>query len=418
MKKLLFFASILAVICIVSICYSSCASSEPSPEQVGNSFEEEIYFVSGRVSHQQLPLEGATVHVDGTDLQTTTTADGGYQLFVSQKGDYTLRFQKDGFIEMATVASFDEQAANRSSIIISPELTKVSGGVEVGPDDEIEITDPTGRAVLRLLRSVADKVNVSVTVFKDLPLVHSANNSLKAEASGVPYATVLIKPVGIELTKKSTLWVNKQTSEALTFGTMNLYERQKDNSWKKLEGVTFDKSRNAYISEIADFASYSLRVPYAIENVSEVVTTHLNGKIEIDNCGNMRAKTGIEIKVNQRCGWDYSSNLEESIRKTFAGISSEDVEAAATVIDGEIAFLMDHVRGYYDLPVVLSRANVSGNSIFNYENYAKETTQTYSFDIIYLDKPYSFPVSIKRYSGMEEKYSEISCYQHSGGQGK
>lgn len=416
-KKLFLSASILAI-CMSCVYFISCASDEPSPEEVDDTLKNEMYFVSGRVSHKQLPLDGVLVKVDGVEQQATTTADGNYQLFLKKKGDYSVRFQKDDFIEIATIVRFDEQAPNRSSIIVSPEMTKRNPGIEVNPDDEIEITDPSGRAVLRLMRSIAEKTDVSLTLFNELPALYSTSNSLKAEPSGVAYATVFIEPKGMELTKASTLLMNKQTSDAMAFSLMDLYERQPDNSWKKLTGVTFDKSRNAYTCEVMNFSSYSLRIPYLIENVSEVTTTHLNSKIEIDNCGNMRAKKGIEIQVKQRCGWEFVSDVPTEIRTIFPAISEKDVDALSVVINDEITSLLNESEGYYDLPVVLSTVDVSGNSTFLYENYAKQTTQTYVLNITYKGTPYRLPVVIKRYSGMEEKYSETSCYQHSGGQGQ
>lgn len=418
MKKTLFLWMPLLVIGLIGTFLFSCVSSEVSVEKVENPFEEEVYFVSGRTLHQQSSLEGVRIRADGSDREVTTSADGSYQLSFTKKGDYTLHFSKEDFIEMVTVASFDEQAPNRSSLTISPQMTKRSGMVEVDPDEEIEITDPTGRVVLRLLRSVAEKTNVSLTVLTELPARYASSEVVQSGSAGASYTTVLIEPAGVELTGKSTLLVNKLASDALTFATVELYERQADYTWKKLEGVTFDKSLNAYTCDITTFSSYSLRIPYETQKVSETVTDHLNGKQSIENCGNMNAKTDGEIQVNQRSGWDYTADLGQSIENRFSGISQADVVALTTVIDEQMTGLQGCRRGYSDQSVLLSKAHVSGNSILHYENYAKETVQAYSFEVTYLEKPYSLPVNIRMYSGMEERYSEKSCYEHSGGQGK
>lgn len=291
--------------------------------------------------------------------------------------------------------------------------------VEAPFSDEIEIADPTGRAVLRIMRSLAEKTDVALTVVKDVPAMFKSDMSLKSEPYGNSYVSVLISPSETELPRKSTLRVNKLTSDSIRFGSMDLYKRNADYEWEKQENiVTYDDGRNAYTSDITAFSTYSMRVPYRISESSEVVSSHLNGELTVNNCGNVTAKRDIDLDIKQRCGWEMTTDLHRLITSSLPGISANDEEGAATVLMEQAASLMGSASGYYDIPVHLSKISISGNSVLHYKNYAKESTVTCSFDIIYLGQSKSLSVEIKKYTGMQEEYTNDSCYQHSGGSGK
>ena len=418
MKKTLFFLWVILLVGVTSSGFISCTSNEPSPEQVDDSFNDEIYFVSGRVTSGQSSLSGVSVKIDNDTPETMTSADGTYQLFLSKKGNYVLRFHKDGYVDIVTTILFSDNTPNRSSIVVSPDMTLSSAAVTVTPDSEIDIADPTGRAVLSVMSSFAEKTDVSLTVYKELPVNYALGNSLKSEPYGVGYTTVEISPVGIRLTKESTLRVNKQTSDAISFASVDLYQRNTNNEWVKANDVTLDKSRNAYTASITELSSYSMRIPYTVSGGQETVSDHLNGSLDVDNCGNMAARENIEIKVSQLCGWDFVTDLHKEVRSTFSGISQSDEDALCSKITEQITSLEGSFAGFYELPVTLSTASVSGNSVMHYENYAKERILTYSFDIVYQNTPYTIAVMIKKYTGMDERYTNKSCYQHSGGQGQ
>lgn len=419
MKKLIVLLfSVLSIVMSGIVCVS-CVSDEPETEIVESPFGDEVYFVLGRVTHQKTLLEGVSVYIDGTNQKVVTDSDGSYQLYLTKRGNYTLHFEKDGFVDVVTVVSIDEQTAKRSSITVSVDMTKISEPVTVDPDEEIEIADPTGRVVLHIMRSLAEKTNVSLTVVDDVPALFKSGVSLKSESFRNNYASILISPEGIELSRKSMLRVNKLTSGSIRFSSMELYKRSADNSWEKLENtVSYNDSLNAYTSEITTFSIYSMRVPYRVTEGAETVSSHLNGELTVDNCGNLGARRDVDLNIKQRCGWEIITDLDRLIIASLPGISSEDKTAVTTLLTEQLTSLQGSSPGYYDIPAHLSRISISGNSVLHYKNFAKEATQTCVFDIIYLNQPKSLSVDIKKYIGMQEKYTIDFCYQHSGGSGK
>lgn len=419
MKKLMLLSFAVLLVGISSMVWVSCVSDEPETEIVEDPFGDEVYFVLGRVTSQRVPLEGVSVYMDGTDQKTVTGEDSNYQLHLTNKGNYELHFKKEGYVDVVTTVSIDEKTVKRSSITVSVDMTKMSEPVTVYPDEEIEIADPTGRAVLHIMRSLAEKTNVALTVVKDVPTVFKSEMPLKSEPHGNSYASVLISPSETELPRKSTLRVNKLTSDSIRLSSMDLYKRNTDYKWEKQENaVIYNEARNAYASDITVFSTYSMRIPYQVSEGTSGVSSHLNGELTVDNCGNASAMHDISLDIKQRCGWEMTTDLHQLITSSLPGISANDEAGLTTVITEQLASLMGSDPGYYDIPVHLSKISISGNSVLHYKNYAKESTVTCSFDVIYLDQPKSLSVEVKKYTGMQEEYTNDSCYQHSGGSGK
>nr|WP_129733155.1 carboxypeptidase-like regulatory domain-containing protein [Parabacteroides goldsteinii] len=419
MKKLLLLSLAVLFVGVSGMVWVSCVSDEPETEIVENPLGDEVYFVLGRVTSQRAPLEGVSVYMDGTDQKTLTGEDSNYQLYLTNKGNYELHFKKDGYVDVVTTVSIDEKTVKRSSITVSVDMTKMSEPVTVYPDEEIEIADPTGRAVLQIMRSLAEKTDVSLTMMKDVPVLFKSEMALKSEPYGNSYASVLISPSETELPRKSTLRVNKLTSDSIRFSSMDLYKRNAEYKWEKQENpVTYNDSRNAYTSDITVFSTYSMRIPYHVSEGTEVVSSHLNGELTVDNCGNAAAMRDISLDLKQRCGWEMTTDLHQLITSSLPGISTNDEQGLTTVLTEQLTSLLGSDPGYYDIPVHLSKISISGNSVLHYKNFAKETTVTCTFDIIYLDQSKSLSVEIKKYTGMKEEYTNDSCYQHSGGSGK
>lgn len=397
----------------------SCVSGEPEVEIVEKPFGDEIYFVLGRVTHQQALLTGVTVYIDGSDQKTATGSAGAYQLYLTKKGSYTLRFVKEGFVDVVTSVSIDESTANRTSITVSVGMTKMSEPEEVHPDEEIEITDPTGRAVLSIVRSLAEKTNVSLTLIKDVPVVFKAGQLSEPKAYGTSYASVLIHPTGLELPAKSVLRINKLTSDAIRFGSMELYKQRADYLWEKMDNqVVYDASYNAYMVDIMSFSVYSLRLPFRAVAGKEIASSHMNGELTVDNCGNMAAVRDIDLDIQQRCGWEILTDIPTLITSSLPGITTRDAEELEVLLTDQLISLQGCDPDIYDIPVHLSKISVSGNSVLHYKNRAKVISVTCEFDIVFQNQPKQLSVDIKKYSGMQEDYSYESCYQHSGGSGK
>ncbi|WP_455640381.1 carboxypeptidase-like regulatory domain-containing protein [Parabacteroides sp.] len=411
--------SIVLLIGLSSMICVSCVSNEPEVEIVENPLGEEVYFVVGKVTHQLESLDGVEVSLGDNDVKVSTDSDGYYQLKLNKKGNYPLRFKRDGFVEVATVVSFPQESPNRSSMTVSVDMTRMSEPVTVYPDEEIEIADPTGRAVLHIMRSLAEKTDVSLTVVKDVPSIFRSTSTVEDMQDGSAYAAVLVSPTETELPRVSKLRVNKLTSDSLRLKEMGLYKKSLDGNWVKQENeVVYDESRNAYAVEISMFSTYSMRIPYTIAEGGGEVSDHVNGELTLDNCGNPEAMKGVDLNIKQRCGWEIVSDLDQLITTSLPGVSEKDKAALTTVLIEQLTSIQGSAPGVYDIPVHLSQVSVSGNSVLHYENLAKVARMTCVLDVIYLDQPKSLAVEVVKYTGMQENYTNNSCYQHSGGSGK
>ena len=418
MKKLILLVIILLT-GLSSMIWVSCVSNEPEVEIVDDPFGEEAYFVVGKVTHQLASLDGVEVSLGDNGMKVRTGSDGCYQLKLNKKGNYPLRFKRDGFVDVVTVVSFPQDSPNRSSLTVSVDMTLMSEPVTVNPDEEIEISDPTGRAVLHIMRSLAEKTNVSLTVIKDVPSIFRSTSSAEEVIDGSAYASVMLSPAETPLLHTGKLRVNKLTSNSIRLKDMVLYKKSLGNNWEKLENeIVYDESRNAYVTDISIFSTYSMRIPYKIKNGVEEVSDHVNGELTLDNCGNPEAIKGVDLTISQRCGWEITTDLDQLISSSLPGVSENDKAALAVVLTEQLTSMQGSAPGVYDIQVNLSQISVSGNSVLHYENLAKMTRMTYVLDVFYLDQPKNLAVEVVKYTGMKENYTNNSCYQHSGGSGK
>lgn len=418
MKKLILLVIILLT-GLSSMIWVSCVSNEPEVEIVDDPFGEEAYFVVGKVTHQLASLDGVEVSLGDNGMKVRTGSDGCYQLKLNKKGNYPLRFKRDGFVDVVTVVSFPQDSPNRSSLTVSVDMTRMSEPITVNPDEEIEISDPTGRAVLHIMRSLAEKTNVSLTVIKDVPSIFRSTSSAEEVIDGSAYASVMLSPAETPLLHTGKLRVNKLTSNSIRLKDMVLYKKSLGNNWEKLENeIVYDESRNAYVTDISTFSTYSMRIPYKIKNGVEEVSDHLNGELTLDNCGNPEAIKGVDLTISQRCGWEITTDLDQLISSSLPGVSENDKAALAVVLTEQLTSMQGSAPGVYDIQVNLSQISVSGNSVLHYENLAKMTRMTYVLDVFYLDQPKNLAVEVVKYTGMKENYTNNSCYQHSGGSGK
>lgn len=418
MKKLILLVIILLT-GLSSMIWVSCVSNEPEVEIVDDPFGEEAYFVVGKVTHQLASLDGVEVSLGDNGMKVRTGSDGCYQLKLNKKGNYPLRFKRDGFVDVVTVVSFPQDSPNRSSLTVSVDMTRMSEPVTVNPDEEIEISDPTGRAVLHIMRSLAEKTNVSLTVIKDVPSIFRSTSSAEEVIDGSAYASVMLSPAETPLLHTGKLRVNKLTSNSIRLKDMVLYKKSLGNNWEKLENeIVYDESRNAYVTDISTFSTYSMRIPYKIKNGVEEVSDHVNGELTLDNCGNPEAIKGVDLTISQRCGWEITTDLDQLISSSLPGVSENDKAALAVVLTEQLTSMQGSAPGVYDIQVNLSQISVSGNSVLHYENLAKMTRMTYVLDVFYLDQPKNLAVEVVKYTGMKENYTNNSCFQHSGGSGK
>lgn len=225
-------------------------------------------------------------------------------------------------------------------------MTRMSEPVTVNPDEEIEITDPTGRAVLHIMRLLAEKTNVSLTVVKDVPSIFRSTPLTEEVVDKTAYASVLVSPSETPLPRVSKLRVNKLTSDSIRLKEIGLYKKNVDNNWEKQENeIVYDKSRNAYTTDISTFSTYSMRIPYETRNGADEVSDHVSGELTLDNYGNPEAMKGVDLEIKQRCGWEITTDLDQLISSSLPGVSIDDKAALAVVLTEQLTSMQGECSG-------------------------------------------------------------------------
>ena len=104
----------------------------------------------------------------------------------------------------------------------------------------------------------------------------------------------------------------------------------------------------------------------------------------------------------------------------MADILPEALKAAGAEDEKLAAAIEAQIQSTEGNPLVYTvervlKTNISGNSILYYQNKAKYCTKTYTFKIMANGVKKNVTIALKCYTGSEEKYTNQSSDQHSGG---
>lgn len=423
MKKKHLFSANTILMAVLTFLFTSCmiGDDEKEPEKVEDPLtQSEEYYIAGKILDSSgSALEGVTVGLsDGTSGKTDMT--GLFSLKLATKGTYKLTFDKSGYLKLLTDVTIPSQAPNRSSINVSLLLSKLSQPVTVtGTEDyTIKISDDakTTTAVEVPPGSTSGAAAISVTTYSEPAVTPPAPGATQQVTPALE--TVYFEPSGTVFKQPVLFSVSNPVETEIYFENLSLtYKESGGSAWvPQSTPVRFNPETNRYETELTHFSSYSVTMKaekvISSENVSES-----NIELKKDNSGNMEAIRDFKIEFSETAGWNFSENLDISIKNALSGISGSSLAGLVKMMQDCITSLEGGKPGIYKISHTLT-TNISGNSIMNYNNKAKFCNIQYKFKVNYKKSSQTITVKVKRYTGMKETYTNKDANQHSGGGGK
>lgn len=421
MKKRRLFSVDAILIMALAVLFASCmiGDDEKKQEIVEDPLANlEQYYISGRILDKSgNALEGVAVALSN-GISGKTDMTGLFMLKVNAKGTYKLNLEKTGYLGLEVDASFDANAENRSSMTFSIVMSKFSQAVIVtGKENEpVRISDDVRATtyVEIMPGSVSKSTPIAVTAFTELisPIIVSGNKQIITALE-----TTYFEPTGTNFNNSVVLSVNNSVNTNIYFEDLGLaYKESETSNWGMLDTkVHFNQETNRYETEIDHFSSYAVTLRaekiVSAENMSEI-----NIELKKDNTGNMEAIRDFKIEFNEAAGWNFTENLDTSIKNALSGISGSDLTGMATMIQNCVISIESGKPGFYKIPHSLT-TNISGNYIMYYSNRAKYCNTQYKFKVNYKNSSKTITVKVKRYTGMKETYTNQDASKHSGGGG-
>ncbi|MGL4292327.1 MAG: carboxypeptidase-like regulatory domain-containing protein [Bacteroidales bacterium] len=427
----------------LGLLFTSCKKDEPQAEQVEHPHDQQKYYIIGHVTtaaalsdagvSTATPIEGVNVKADGLD-PVKTNADGSYSLISNKKGiTITVTFSKDGYLTSKGNVTLSSDMKGLESVTLNAMLTKANPTVTVNPNTQTTVAHPQDRSGLTIpagTLSAAKEVSITTGNIE-------ANNR-------VPGISIYMEPMGLQLNKPAELTVkNVFKSSNLSFVNPKLQiesslsksnyftKAQSPYDWTDLNVMNYNPSTNTYFSDINQLGLYKV-VP-TIKSITTVqaTTDETNTYLEIDNSDNIAALKNVEISINVKTGWDFTTDIVSSIKNQIPDILDEDAQQLANIIQSIAQQYSGTPRGVKTLEITES-INVSGQTVMIYQNIPTIMQSTIVIPVNY-DKnaaaetfsifetnhtTYNISATANFYTGAKASFKEISGGTHSGGAGQ
>ena len=411
-KSMLVAGLSLCLLAAMSVGTMSCKKSDPVPEDVTNPLDEEVYYITGKVTEGTAALSGVSVKVSGGEASTAT--DGTYTLSVKKKGDYQVSFEKSGYISVSGTATIPSSAAKRSSVALSQTLTKANAPVTVTKDKAVDIHSGVSqeKSVTTLqVPAGAVKEDVAVTVTEYVPGAQKATSTAIASLS-----TINCQPDGLVFEKLVTVLVKNPTNPTVHFENVAHY-KEVNGAWQKQGVASYDTQSNSYMVELTGFSNHSFGPTYTIASTG--TSSEKLADVVVDNLGVMEAKEA-DVAGKQKFGWQIDGDLKALLQKSFPSLSSEDQATLAASIESAIASSKGSNAGVTETALSLGKAKVGGDMKMTVSFTAKVAETTGTFKLSYNGASTNLVVPVKTYNGVDTKITYEqgnSRPDHSGGGG-
>lgn len=399
----------------------SVSDNEKTVEVVDDPIKDVVeYYISGKVTEGTATLSGVNIDVNGTTA--TTDANGQFSVTVSEKGDYTVKASKDGYLAVnGMTATIPTNASNRASVAVSISMTKKAAAVALPKTDKaIVVTTSTATADANMssvekgagveipaavAAEIEEGTTVSMTEYvPEQETTTSAQGSEEISASIMNVYIETSKDIpaeGVKVAVKNPV----STSGASSFKTVDVYgsaASRAGETYAKIGEATLNTETNSYeftLTEGKLAGDYSFRIS-AKRTVSAAQEESItNGKV--DNSGNFEAKKDVEIAYSAPMGWTYTQGFDSKLDANLTALMKNAVNA------------QEGAEGTYKVNYK-QVTNVSGNSIMYFNAKSVYVTVNYTFTLTNQE----VKVALKKYTGSKLDYSNESADQHSGGTSK
>lgn len=411
-KNMLVAGFSLCLLAVMSVGTMSCKKSDPVPEDVTNPLDEEVYYITGKVTEGTAALSGVSVKVSGAEASTAT--DGTYTLPVKKKGDYQVSFEKSGYISVSGNVTIASSAAKHSSVALSQALTKANAPVVVKKDEAVEIHSGESQEESVTTLSIpagAVKEDVAVTVTEYVPGAQKAASTAIASLS-----TINCQPDGLKFDIPVEVSV-KNPVENVYFENVAHY-KEVNGVWQNQGPASYKPESNSYAVELTGFSNHSFGPTYTIASTG--TSSEKLADVVVDNLGVMEAKEA-EVVGKQKFGWQIDGDLKALIQETISGLSNEEQATLASAIESAIASSKGSNAGVTETALSLGKSKVSGDTKMTVSFTAKVVKTTGTFKLRNKSNgSIDLVVPVKTYNGVDTKITYEqgnSRPDHSGGGG-
>lgn len=416
----------------MSLSIAGCGKDDKTPEQLPDTLDTATeYYLVGVVSSAEGAVKGAEVKISD-DIKATTDAQGKYNLILSKTGDYTVAVKASNLESFSTKVNIASSAQNRSTLTLNITLSKeveYTAPKEVVANQETKVevpaateTETPAAVVTAPANAVEAGVKISAGAYEEAKATVSAPvTSEKKEVEQVAISSIAIKAEPATAKAKEDIIIatpNPSTSSSIHFDPDNMVAQKDATLTRAWEDMTTGVKYSNGNYEITIPTGATIAGKYATRIKADKVTSKetvgeanlANGAetVKKDNSGNIAGIKDFEIKVAIKSGWEYTTPPAAALKAAGA----EDAQLAAT-IESQIQSTEGNPL-VYTIERVL-KTNISGNSILYYQNKAKYCTKTYTFKVMANGVKKDVKVVLKCYTGSEEKYTNQSSDQHSGG---
>lgn len=418
----------------ISLTITGCHKDDKTPEQLPDPLETtNEYYLVGVISSADGAVKNAEVKISDA-IKANTNEKGQYNLTLDKTGDYTVTVSASKLESFSTKVTIASSAQNRSTLTLNVTLGKA---VEYtapetavsGQETKLTVPDATeAGATEAIVTAPADGVEAGVKISA------GAYEETKSFVSGSVTAGTTEENIALSNIAVRTEPANAPAKEDITITTPNpsadntihfdtdYMVAQKDASvstraWEDMgASVTYNDGNYQIVipkgSTIAGRYATRIKVDKTTSRETAGEANLANGEETVtkDNSGNLAGIKDFEIKVAIKSGWEYTTSPADAVK---AAVGVEDAGLAAAIKKQIEA--TEGTPGIYTVERTL-KTNISGNSILYYQNRAKFCTKTYTFKIVVKgNKNISVNVVLKCYTGSEERYTNQSADEHSGG---
>lgn len=417
---------------VISLMMAGCGKDDKTPEQLPDPLDTATeYYLVGVVSSAEGLVKGAEVKISDA-IKATTDAQGKYNLTLDKTGDYTVSVKASNLESFSTKVSIASSAKKRSTMTLNVKLSKAveytaPKEAVAGQETKVEVpsiteTETPAAIVTAPADAMDEGVKISAGAYEEAKAtVSTPATSEKKEVEHVAISSIAIKAEPATAQAKQDIVIttpNPSEDNAIHFDPSNMVAQKDAALTRAWEDLNTDVTYNNGNYEITIPAGATIAGKYATRIKADKVTSKesageanlANGveTVKKDNSGNLAGIKDFEIKVAIKSGWEYTTSPASALKAAGA----EDAKLAAA-IEAQIEAI-EGTPLVYTVERVL-KTNISGNSILYYQNKAKYCTKTYTFKIVANGAKKDVKVVLKCYTGSEEKYTNQSSDQHSGG---
>lgn len=423
MMKTSKFFTLAMVIAASCAAMTSCSikDNEKAPEVVEDPIKDVVeYYINGKVTEGNAALAGVKIDVDGATA--TTDASGLFSVTVSEKGSYTVKASKEGYLAVnGMTASIPSNASNRASVAVNISMTKKASAVVLPKTDKAIVVTTSGAtadadmsnvekgagAEIPAAVAAAIEEGTTVAMTEYVPEMETATSAQGTQDISTSIMNVYIETskdipaAGVKVAMKNPV----SSSAASSFKTVDVYRSvasRAGDAYTKMGEATLNPATNSYEFTLTEgnlAGDYSFRI-----NAKRTVSAAQEESItsgKVDNSGNFEAKKNVEIAYSAPMGWTYTQGFDSKLDANLTALMKNSINA------------QEGAEGTYNVKFKQT-TNVSGNSIMYYNAKSTFVTVNYTFSLTNQD----VKVALKKYTGSKLDYSNESADKHSGGTSK